>query len=147
MSAQCHTTMSGNCFQTTETIASFPVPRPASRCLQYGKEGRAWYISSREHDKWQHFQNEDTMVLHVIQHLHVQLLVSMTVAPCYVAGYVWHVTIVGLSTFFLPLTSLMRGNVPGSPCSYVQLKVARRPGNEATETIHTWGELLEHNAL
>ena len=29
-------------------VASFPVPRAAFRRLQYGKAGRAWYISSRE---------------------------------------------------------------------------------------------------
>ena len=25
-------------------VASFPVPCPAFRCLQYGKAGRGWYI-------------------------------------------------------------------------------------------------------
>ena len=29
-------------------LASYPVPRPAFRRLQYGKAGRAWYIFSRE---------------------------------------------------------------------------------------------------
>ena len=36
-------------------LASFLVTRPAFCRLHYGKAGRAWYISSREHDvidKW-----------------------------------------------------------------------------------------------
>ena len=31
-------------------VALFPGPRPAFCHLQYGKAGRAWYVSSREHD-------------------------------------------------------------------------------------------------
>ena len=48
------------------------------------KAGRAWYISLREQDvidKWQHFQNEDTMFCMLFNHLHVQRSVSMTVTP------------------------------------------------------------------
>ena len=82
MSTQCHTTMSGNCFQTTETIASFPVPRPAFRRLQYRKAGRTWYISSREHDIINKWQNEDATFCVLFNHLHIQRSVSMTVAPC-----------------------------------------------------------------
>ena len=33
-----------------DSVASFPVPLPAFHCLQYGKAGRAWYISSRKLD-------------------------------------------------------------------------------------------------
>ena len=47
------------CLQKSHSlVALFPVPRPAFRRLQYGKAGRAWYISSREHDVI-NFQNED----------------------------------------------------------------------------------------
>ena len=64
-------------------LASFPVPRPAFRRLQYGKAGRACrYISSREHDvikKWQNFQNEDATFSVLFSHLHVQRSVSMTI--------------------------------------------------------------------
>ena len=66
-------------------LASFPDHRPAFRRLQYGKAGRAWYISSRQHDvieKWLNFQNEDAMFCMLFNHLHVQRSVSMTVAPC-----------------------------------------------------------------
>ena len=69
---------------TSSFLASFPVPRPAFRRLQYGKAGRAWYIFSREHDvidKWQNFQNEDATFCVLFNHLHVQRSVSMTVAP------------------------------------------------------------------
>ena len=31
-------------------VSLVPRPRPAFRRLQYGKAGRAWYLSSREHD-------------------------------------------------------------------------------------------------
>ena len=31
-----------------QMLASFPVPRPAFRRLQYGKAGRSWYISLLE---------------------------------------------------------------------------------------------------
>ena len=73
-------------------VASFPVPRPAFHRLKYGKAGRAWYISSREHDvieKWQNFQNEDATFCMLFSHLHVQRSVSMTVARyvCYVTWY------------------------------------------------------------
>ena len=75
-------------------IASFPVPRPAFRRLQYGKAGRAWYIFSREYDvieKWQNFQNEDATFCMLFNHLHVQRSVSTTVAPP-LARYVWYFT-------------------------------------------------------
>ena len=65
-------------------LASYPVPRPAFRRLQYGKAGRAWYIFSREHDvieKWQNLQNEDATFRVLFNHLHVQHSVSMTVTP------------------------------------------------------------------
>ena len=65
-------------------VASFPGHRPAFRCLQYGKAGRAWYIFSREHDvieKWQNFQNEDATFCVLFSHLHVQRSVSITAAP------------------------------------------------------------------
>ena len=47
-------------------LASYPVPRPA---------GRAWYISSREHDvidKLLNFQNEGATFCVLFNHLHVQ---------------------------------------------------------------------------
>ena len=68
----------------TQCVASFPGHRPAFRHLQYGKAGRVWYIFSREHDvikKWQNFQNEDATFCVLFNHLHVQRLVSTTVAP------------------------------------------------------------------
>ena len=74
-------------------LASFPVPRPAFRRLQYAKAGRAWYIFSREHDvieKWQNFQNEDAAFCVLFSHLHVQRSVSMSRPP--LAKYVWYVT-------------------------------------------------------
>ena len=76
--------LNGQWLHIQSRIASFPVPRPAFRCLQYGKAGRAWYIFSREHDvieKWQNFQNEDATFRVLFNHLHVQRSVSMTVAP------------------------------------------------------------------
>ena len=48
-------------------LASFPVPCPAFRRLQYGKAGRAWYISSREHDVIDKFSEQGRYVLRVIQ--------------------------------------------------------------------------------
>ena len=63
------------------TLASFPVPHPAFRRLQYGKAGRAGYISSREHDVIEKCQNEVATFCVLFTHLHVQRLVSMTFAP------------------------------------------------------------------
>ena len=47
-----------------------PRPRPAFRCLQYGKAGRAWYLFSREHDvigKWRKFSEQTGCVLRIVQ--------------------------------------------------------------------------------
>ena len=63
------------------SVASFPFPRPAFCRLQYGKAGRAWYISSRDNDVIDERQNEDAMFCVIFNHLHVQCLVSMSVAP------------------------------------------------------------------
>ena len=63
-------------------LASFPVPRPAFHRLQYGKAGRAWYISSHEHDvidKWQKISERGRYILLVI---HIQRSVRTTVVPC-----------------------------------------------------------------
>ena len=39
----------GRCLtRSSLLLASFSVTRPAFCCLQYGKAGRAWYVSSRE---------------------------------------------------------------------------------------------------
>ena len=73
------------------TVWIFPVPRPDFCCLQYDKAGRAWYISSREHDVIDKWQNEDAMFCGLFDHLHVQHSVSMTVAPR-LARYRWYVT-------------------------------------------------------
>ena len=73
-----------HCVMCSVVLTSFPVPRRAFRRLQYGKAGRAWYISSCEHDvidKWQTFQNEDAMFFVLFNHLHIQRSVSMTVTP------------------------------------------------------------------
>ena len=56
-------------------IASFPVPHPAIRHLQYGKAERAWYIFSRDRTKMLLYM----YVLRVIQP--IRRSVSMTVAP------------------------------------------------------------------
>ena len=71
------------CFHEHATeAASFPVPCPAFHRLQYGKAGRAWYISSCEHDVIDKWKNVDAMFCTLFNHLHVQRLVSMTVVPC-----------------------------------------------------------------
>ena len=49
---------------TLHYVASFPVPRSAFHRLQYGKAGRAWYISCM-----------------LFNHLYIQCSVSMTVVP------------------------------------------------------------------
>ena len=54
-------------FICVDSIASFPVPLPAFRRLPYGKAGRAWCISSREHDVIDKFSEQGRYVLCVIQ--------------------------------------------------------------------------------
>ena len=68
-------------------LASFPVPRPAFRRLQYGKAGRAWYIFSREHD----VIRTKTLRLHVIQPSTRSTLGEYDSRPP-LARYVWCVT-------------------------------------------------------
>ena len=114
-------------------LASYPVPRPAFRCLQYGKTGRAWYISSREHDvieKWQNFQNEDATFCVLFNHASTRSTLGEYDSRPPLARYVWYVTSYlrssccseihvrprFLPVFLpLPLTSLTCGNVPGPP--------------------------------
>ena len=75
-------------------VASFPVPRPAFHCLQYGKVGKAWYISSCEHDviyKWQNFQIEDVTFCVLFNHISRSTLGEYDSRPP-LARYVWYVT-------------------------------------------------------
>ena len=51
-------------------LSLVPRPRPAFRCLQYGKAWRAWYLFSREHDvigKWQKFSEQTGCVSRIVQ--------------------------------------------------------------------------------
>ena len=68
-----------------------PRPRPAFRCLQYGKVGRAWYLLSRDHDvigKWWNFQNKRVAFCILFNWLHAQCSVYTTIALRYMARYV-----------------------------------------------------------
>ena len=57
--------------KATYLLAAFPGPAQLFvACMQYGKAGRAWYVSSREHyviDNGQNFQNKKSEVLHIVQ--------------------------------------------------------------------------------
>ena len=80
--------------ESEELLASFPVPRPAFRRLQYGKVGRALYISSLEHDvidKWQNFSERRRRILRVIQPSTRSTLGEYDSHPP-LARYVWYVT-------------------------------------------------------
>ena len=53
-----------------QQLSLVPRPRPAFRRLQYGKTGRSWYVSSREHyviDKRPNFSERKSKVLHIVQ--------------------------------------------------------------------------------
>ena len=79
----------------TTSLASFPVPRPAFRRLQYCKAGRAWYIFSREHDVIEKcrakFSERRRYVLRVIQPSTRSTLGEYDSRPP-LARYVWYVT-------------------------------------------------------
>ena len=143
------------------SLASFPVPRPAFRRLQYGKAGRAWYIFSREHDvieKWQNFQNED--VLRVIQPSTRSTLGEYDSRPP-LARYVWYVTWYLRSSccsethvrprflpVFLPLSTLdvthVRRCTRPSPLysTKQRRKAGRGTGNEAMCSYHQYIKIL-----
>ena len=74
-------------------LASYPVPCPAFRRLQYGKAGRAWYIFSHEHDnrKMAKFSERRRYVLRVIQPSTRSTLGEYDSYPP-LARYVWYVT-------------------------------------------------------
>ena len=106
-------------YKCASSVASFLVPRPAFSHLQCGKAGRAWYISSREHDVVNKFSEQGRYVLRIIQPSAHSTLSEYDSRPP-LTRYVWYVTWylrssccsetqyahvhLSLSTAFLPLT-------------------------------------------
>ena len=77
--------------QSLHFYSLVPRPRPAFRHLQYGKAGRAWYVSPHGHyviDKWPKFSERNSEVLHIVQPTTRSTLGVYDSRPL-LARYVW----------------------------------------------------------
>ena len=115
-------------YHTHHHIASFPVPRPAFRCMQYGKAGRAGLLHLLTW-AWHNQKIFRTKTLRFECYSTRSTLGEYDSRPL-LARYVWYVTWYLRSSCcsetyahasfrsfypFLPLTSLMWKDVPGPP--------------------------------